>query len=222
MPGGPAKAEAGDPMRQDIPIPIAVSARHVHLSAQTLESLFGAGYRLRARSELSQPGQFAAQETVTLVGPRGRLEHVRIIGPPRPQDQIELSRSDEIALGLDAPVRVSGDLAATPGIRIIGPLGEVALEHGVITPARHIHMSPVEAARLHVSDRQRLSVAIDSDGRDLVFGDVIARVSPDYRLELHLDTDEANAAGVRHGDTARIVRITLEEGSESARAAHPR
>jgi acetate kinase len=207
-------------MSTDIPIPIAVSARHVHLSARTLEKVFGAGYRLTPRSPLSQPGQFSAQETVTLVGPRGRLDGVRVIGPPREQDQIELSRSDEIALGIDAPLRVSGDLGETPGIRVAGPSGEVALEHGVITPARHIHMSPQEAARLHVSDRQRLSVAIDSDGRDLVFGDVVARVAPDYRLELHLDTDEANAAGVGHGDTGRIVRITLAEASESGPAIH--
>lgn len=192
-----------------VQIPIAVSARHAHLRQQTLEKLFGAGHRLRVRTALMQPGQFAAEETVTLAGPRGQLEHVRIIGPPREHDQVELSRSDEIALGIDAPLRVSGNLAGTPGIRLIGPVGEVTLEHGVVTPARHIHMSPQDAERLKVKDRQRVSVAIDSDGRDLVFGDVVVRVSSDYRLELHLDTDEANAAGVCQGATARLVRITL-------------
>jgi acetate kinase len=195
-------------------IPIAVSARHVHLRRSTLEQLFGPGYQLQARSALSQPGQFAAQETVSLVGPCGRIDQVRVIGPPREEDQIELSRSDERVLGIDAPLRVSGDLAGTPGVRVVGPRGETSLPAGVITPARHIHMSPAEAAQLRVKDRQLLSVAVDSDGRDLVFGDVIARVSPHYRLELHLDTDEANAAGVHPGATARIVRLTLEEASE--------
>jgi len=205
-----------------VEIPIAISARHVHLCHLTLEKLFGAGYRLRSRTALSQPGQFAAEETVTLVGPRGRLEHVRVIGPPRDADQIELSRSDEIALGIDAPLRVSGDLDGTPGIRVVGPSGEIGLHHGVVTPARHIHMSPQDAERLQVRDRQAVNVAVDSDGRDLIFGDVVVRVSPAYRLELHLDTDEANAAGVCHGSTARIVHITLEGASGSAAATRPR
>lgn len=188
-------------------IPIAVSARHVHLTQATLDALFGAGHALRVRQPLSQPGQFAAEETVTLVGPRGRIEHVRVLGPPRAADQIELARSDELALGIDAPLRLSGDLAATPGLGLVGPAGSVRVPHGVVTARRHIHMSPEDAREFGVQDHERVSVAIDSEGRDLVFGDVVVRVSPDFRLELHLDTDEGNAAGVAHGATARLVRV---------------
>lgn len=191
----------------DATIPIAVSARHVHLSQPTLDVLFGPGHVLGVKAPLSQPGQFAATETVTLVGPNGRLEQVRVLGPPRSADQIELSRSDEIVLGIDAPLRVSGELEQTPGIELQGPAGRVRLDHGVVTAVRHIHMSPDDARRLGVHDRQRVSVAVDSDGRDLIFGDVVVRVSPQYRLELHLDTDEANAAGICHGATARLLRF---------------
>ncbi len=155
---------------------------------------------------MSQPGQFAAQETIELVGSAGRLEHVRVLGPVRDADQIELSRSDEILLGIDAPLRVSGDLANTPGIELVGPAGRVRLDHGVVTAVRHIHMSPEDAQRLGVRDGERVQVALDSDGRDVIFDDVVVRVSPSYRLELHLDTDEGNAAGVSQGATARLVR----------------
>lgn len=185
-------------------IPVAVSARHAHLSSATIERLFGAGYRLRERAPLSQPGQFSAEETVALIGPRGRLERVRLLGPPRAANQIEISRSDEFVLGVDAPVRLSGDLAGTPGITIEGPHGRVTIDSGVICARRHIHMNPTEAARLGVGDGEIVQVTIDSNGRDLTFGDVIVRVAKDFRLELHLDADEANAAGV-----AGAVRATL-------------
>ncbi len=194
---GPGASEA-------LTIPVAASARHAHLSAETVERLFGAGYRLRKRADLSQPGQYSAEETVTLIGPRGRVERVRVMGPPRPEDQIEISRSDEFVLGVDAPVRLSGDLAGTPGITLEGPRGRVTLERGVICARRHIHMSPADAKRLGVRDGQIVHVRIDSEGRDLTFADVIVRVAPDFKLELHLDTDEANAAGLK-GD----VRATL-------------
>ncbi|HTQ36961.1 MAG TPA: phosphate propanoyltransferase [Steroidobacteraceae bacterium] len=187
-------------------IPVAVSVRHVHLTQATLEVLFGAGHVLQVKSPLSQPGQFAAMETVSLLGPGGRLDHVRVVGPTRDADQIELSRSDEIALGIDAPLRISGDLGHTPGIQVVGPAGSVHLHSGVVTPVRHIHMSPDDARRFGVQDRERVSVAVDSDGRDVVFGDVFVRVSPQFRLELHLDTDEGNAAGVRPGTVARLQR----------------
>lgn len=185
-------------------VPIAVSARHAHLSSNTLQKLFGEGFELRVRSWLSQTGQFSAEETVSLIGPRGRLDHVRLMGPPRGQDQVELSRSDEHVLGLDAPLRLSGDLAQTPGLQIVGPAGCVTLKAGVITARRHIHMSPADATQLGVHDGQAVSVMVDSNGRDLTFGDVIVRVRPDFRLELHLDTDEANAAGVTNGDFGEI------------------
>ncbi|MEO8467844.1 MAG: phosphate propanoyltransferase [Gammaproteobacteria bacterium] len=190
-------------------VPVAVSARHVHLTESTIEKLFGSGYRLHAEAPLSQPGQYAAQETIALVGPRGRLENVRILGPPRNEDQIELSGSDEHVLGLSAPLRLSGDLADTPGIVLEGPAGRVTLTHGAICALRHIHMNPTDALHFGVHDRDVVDVAIDSAGRDVVFGDVVVRVSPHYRLELHLDTDEGNAAGISLDPvhvTARVLR----------------
>jgi acetate kinase len=190
----------------EMPIPVAISARHVHLRQATIDALFGPGHVLQVKSPLSQPGQFAAVETVSLQGPRGRLDDVRVLGPPRDADQVELSRSDEIALGLDAPLRVSGDLDHTPGIVVVGPAGRVELHNGVVTAVRHIHMTPEDAARLGVRDRECVAVTVDSDGRDVVFRDVVVRVSPRFRLELHLDTDEGNAAGVSCGTLARLER----------------
>ena len=187
-------------------IPVAVSARHAHLSTGTLDRLFGVGYRLHKRADLSQPGQYSSEETVTLIGPRGRVEGVRVLGPPRSADQIEISRSDEFVLGVDAPVRLSGDLAGTPGITLEGPRGRVTIERGVICARRHIHMSPADGERLGVRDGQIVQVRIDSEGRDLTFADVIVRVAEDFRLELHLDTDEANAAGLSETVRATLVR----------------
>ena len=186
-------------------VPIAVSARHAHLSQATLDALFGNGHALQPKSALSQRGQFSAQETVRLIGPRGSVEHVRLMGPPRAHDQVEISRSDEFVLGVDAPVRISGDLANTPGITLEGPRGRVTLSSGVICARRHIHMSDADARRLGVSDCETVAVRIDSRGRDLLFSDVTVRTSPDFTLELHLDTDEANAAGVSTGDLAELV-----------------
>ena len=182
-----------------------MSARHAHLSQATVEKLFGAGYQLQPKSALTQTGQFSAQETVRLIGPRGNLDNVRLMGPPRAHDQVEISRSDEFVLGVDAPVRISGDLANTPGITIEGPRGRIALAAGVICARRHIHMSPADALRLGVADCEMVSVRIDSRGRDLTFGDVTVRTSADFKLELHLDTDEANAAGVTSGDEAELI-----------------
>jgi len=186
-------------------VPIGVSARHVHLTRSTIERLFGEGYELEPGKQLSQHGQFAARETVTLIGPRGRIDKVRIMGPVRSRDQVEISRSDEFVLGIDAPVRISGDLANTPGITLAGPRGEVKLESGVVCARRHIHMNPDDAARLGIADHDSVSVRVDSDGRDLTFNDVTVRVAPEFELELHLDTDEANAAGVEPGMTAEIL-----------------
>src|SRR5690606_24456079 len=162
--------------------------RHAHLSQATIERIFGEGYRLRVRKMLSQTGQYAAEETVALIGPRGRIDNVRLMGPPRGHDQVEISRTDEFVLGIDAPVRISGDLKNTPGITIEGPKGTTTIPNGVITARRHIHMSPADAERFGVRDCDTVSVRIDSDGRDLTFGDVTVRVSPDFTLEMHLDT----------------------------------
>ena len=194
-------SKAAGPQR----IPVAVSARHAHLSQRTIDGLFGAGYQLQPRTALSQTGQYAAQESVTLVGPRGTLERVRLMGPPRAQDQIEISRSDEFLLGIDAPVRISGDVSNTPGITLEGPKGRVRIASGVICARRHIHMSTADAERLGLRDHDTVRVRIDSAGRDLVFEDVAVRVSPEFKLELHLDTDEANAAGVDSNTTAELL-----------------
>jgi acetate kinase len=186
-------------------IPLSVSARHAHLSRTTIDKLFGPGYQLQSKTVLSQRGQFSAHETVRLIGPRGAIDQVRLMGPPRAHDQVEISRSDEFVLGVDAPVRISGDLANTPGIILEGPAGRITLNSGVICARRHIHMSGEDARRLGINDCDTVSVRIDSRGRDLVFGDVIVRTAPDFTLELHLDTDEANAAGASTGDFAELV-----------------
>ena len=186
-------------------VPVAISARHAHLTQGTIERLFGTGHQLRPKAALSQLGQFSAEETVRLIGPRGMLEHVRLIGPPRSHDQVEISRSDEFVLGIDAPVRISGDLANTPGVIVAGPFGQATLASGVICARRHIHMNPETARELGIRDCDSVSVKIDSAGRDVVFGDVSVRVAPQFKLELHLDMDEANAAGVKPGDLAQLV-----------------
>jgi acetate kinase len=200
------------------PIPIAVSARHVHLTEETVEKLFGPGHRLTVDKPLSQPGQYAAVERVTLVGPRHSIERVRVLGPPRPANQVEISRTDEFHLGIDAPVRPSGQLDGTPGITLVGDAGTVAIEQGVICAQRHIHMTPEDAERYGVADRDLVEVAVDGPGRDLVFRDVLIRVKPTYKLEMHIDTDEANAAElaprgegalVDSGGAARLRRRSI-------------
>lgn len=188
-------------------IPIAVSARHVHLTTASVEALFGAGHRLTPARPISQPGQFAAVETVTLVGPAGRIEHVRIVGPERGADQVEIARTDEFLLGIDAPVRESGDLARTPGIGLEGPAGAVTLKNGVICALRHIHLSPRDAAAFGIEDGDRVDVRVESEGRELTFGDVRARVHPSYALEMHVDTDEANAAGLATGASGVLETV---------------
>lgn len=192
------------------PISVAISAHHVHLTQTTIDLLFGEKYVLTSRAPLSQPGQFSACETVNVVGPRGRLEHVRVLGPPRAADQVEISQTDARVLGLHVPLRLSGDLQATPGVTLEGPRGKVVLTSGVVCALRHIHMSPADALRLNVRDHEVVEVAIDSGGRPVIFGDVIVRISPEFHLELHLDTDEGNAAGVGPGTVAFLIRTHRE------------
>ena len=186
-------------------IPVEISARHAHLTQASIDKLFGSGHQLRKLDELSQHGQFAAVETISLIGPRGRIDNVRLMGPSRSEDQIEISRSDEFTLGIDAPVRVSGDLRNTPGITLEGPAGRATLASGVICARRHIHMSNDDAARLGVRDHDSVAVKVDSEGRDLTFADVTVRVHPSFALRLHLDTDEANAAGLQQGDHVELI-----------------
>ncbi|PPK85293.1 acetate kinase [Neolewinella xylanilytica] len=191
-------------------IPVAVSARHCHLTRATLDQLFGVGHELTVKKWLSQPGQFAANETVTVIGPKNQLERVRILGPLRSVDQVEISRTDEFFLGIDAPVRESGKVDNTPGCRLVGPSGHVDLENGLICAWRHIHMTPDDASRFGVADRDVVEVAIRNDERGLTFGNVLVRVSPDYLLEMHIDTDEGNAAEITPGDTGALMHSSAE------------
>jgi putative phosphotransacetylase len=185
-------------------VPIGVSARHVHLSPEHIDLLFGAGYQLMVLKKLTQPGQFAAEETVKITGPNGHIDKVRVIGPARKQTQIEISRTDAITLGVNAPVCESGKLEGTPGIKVTGSKGEIELEKGVIVAARHIHFHTSQAKEWGIKDMQRLRVKISSE-RPLILEGVIARVSDRYELDMHIDTDEGNAAGVLTGDWAEIV-----------------
>ncbi len=202
-------------VRRPAPIPIAISARHVHLTRPTFEALFGAGTDLTERNPLSQPGQFAAHETVNLIGPRRRIDGVRILGPLRDVDQVEISRTDEFLLGVDAPVRASGHIEGSAAITLEGPCGTVHLDEGLICAWRHIHMTPDDARAYGVSDKDVVSVAVTSGPRELVFGDVLVRVKPDYRLEMHIDTDEGNAAELSR--EAAGVLVQVGEGELTAR-----
>jgi putative phosphotransacetylase len=185
-------------------VPVGVSARHIHLSQEHIEILFGKGYELKVLKDLSQPGQYAAEETVAVVGPKGRFDKVRILGPARSKTQLEISRTDSYALGIPAPVRESGDIAGTPGVKIIGPAGEIEIEEGVIVAARHIHFHTEDAKKWGIEDKQKLRVRVIGE-RPLIFEDVIARVSDQFALDMHIDTDEANAAGVKNGGEAIIL-----------------
>lgn len=186
-------------------IPIAVSARHIHLTREAVGLLFGEGHELTPRNELSQPGQFACEETLTVIGPKRRLESVRVLGPVRSKNQVEISRTDEFWLGVDAPVRNSGDVAGSAGVTLQGPAGSLTLDEGLICAARHIHMAPQDAELFGVADGDVVEVAVNSAGRDLVFGDVLIRVSPKFRLEMHIDTDEANAAELSRSAEGMLV-----------------
>lgn len=185
-------------------VPVGVSARHIHLSQQHVEQLFGTGYQLQELKPLSQPGQFAAQETVEVIGPKSGFPKVRILGPARSRTQLEVSRTDAFALGINPPVRESGNIAGSAGITIRGPVGEVTIEEGVIVAARHIHFHTSEAAAWEIADKQLLRVRLNGE-RAIVLENVIARVSDDFALDMHIDTDEANAAGAKNGDQAEII-----------------
>lgn len=175
-------------------IPIAVSGRHIHLTQEAVDALFGEGYQLTEKVPLSQPGQFACNEQVTIVGPKNQIERVRVLGPTRSKNQLEVSRTDEFFLGVDAPVRASGKVENTPGIKLIGTKGVYNMTEGVICAWRHIHMTPEDAETFGVADKDIVDVEVSNGLRPLTFGNVLVRVSPKYTLEMHIDTDEANAA----------------------------
>ena len=185
---------------------VETSARHVHVTQEVLETLFGKGFALTKKKDLSQPGQFASNERVDVVGPKKTLSGVSILGPVRPETQVELSLTDARSIGVTAPVRESGDIAGSGACKLVGPCGEVELTEGVIAAKRHIHMTTADAAAMGLSDKQVVSVKIPSDGRELTFGDVVVRVSDKYALAMHIDTDESNAAGVAPGTMGEIIK----------------
>lgn len=174
---------------------VETSARHVHVTKADLETLFGAGYELTVKKELSQPGQYASNERITVVGPKKEMANVSILGPVRPATQVELSASDARSIGLAAPVRQSGDIAGSAPCKLVGPAGEVEISEGVIVAKRHIHMTPADAAAAGVADKEIVKVATGANGRKLVFDDVVIRVSDKFATAMHIDTDESNAAG---------------------------
>ena len=174
---------------------IETSARHVHVTQEHLEILFGKGATLTHKKDLSQPGQFACEERVTVVGPKKELANVSILGPVRPDTQVELSATDARSIGVAAPIRESGDVAGSGACKLVGPAGEVELAEGVIVAKRHIHATTKDAAEAGVADKEIVQLKIESDGRTLIFDDVVVRVSDSFALACHLDTDEANAAG---------------------------
>lgn len=187
-------------------VPVGVSNRHIHLSTADLETLFGAGYQLTPIKDLSQPGQFACKETLTIVGPSLRpIENVRVLGPVRKASQVEISRTDSFTLKVKPPVRESGDIAGSAPITIIGPKGVVTLKEGCIIANRHIHMSTDEGVQFGLVDGQYVDVEVSGERRTK-FYDVQVRVHKDFRLEMHIDTDDANAAGVGNGAKVKIVK----------------
>lgn len=173
---------------------VETSARHAHISEKDLKILFGENAKLTRKKDLSQPGQYACEEKIEVVGPRGSLV-MTILGPTRSETQVEISLTDSRKVGISVPIRESGDLEGTPGCIIKGPAGEVKLERGVIAAKRHIHMLPEDAEKAGVVDKQIVSVKLNYNGRETLFGDVVCRVNPAYALAMHIDTDESNAAG---------------------------
>ncbi|MBQ8683306.1 MAG: phosphate propanoyltransferase [Clostridia bacterium] len=188
-------------------VPVGVSNRHIHLSTADVETLFGKGYELQPMKELSQPGQFACKEQLTIIGPSMRaIEKVRVLGPVRKATQVEISRTDSYTLKVKAPVRESGKIEGSAGLTIVGPKGVVHIDQGCIIANRHIHMSPADGEAFGVKDGEYVNVEVDNGERRTKWYDVQVRVSPDFRLEMHVDTDDANAVGLPCGSMVRVVK----------------
>ena len=185
---------------------VETSARHVHVSEKDLETLFGAGYSLTKKKDLSQPGQYACVERVDVVGPKKTLSGVSILGPTRSKTQVELSLTDARSIGVAAPIRESGDVAGSGACKLVGPCGEVELSEGVIAAKRHIHMTTADAAEMGLKDKDVVSVKVEGGDRSLTFGEVVVRVSDSYALAMHIDTDESNAACVAPGAMGEIIK----------------
>lgn len=183
---------------------VEISARHVHLTNSDIETLFGKGAKLTPKKDLSQPGQFACEERVTVVGPKRSLERVSVLGPARSATQVELSLTDARSIGVCAPVRESGDVAGSGACKLVGPCGEIEISEGVIAAKRHIHVTPEDAKKIGIRDKQCVSVKVEGE-RGLVFDEVVVRVSEKFRTRMHIDTDEANAAGISGEVEAEII-----------------
>lgn len=186
-------------------IPIGVSNRHIHISREDLDRLYGVGYELTKLNDLKQPGQYSAKETVKIIGPKGEFDKVRILGPVRNQTQLELALTDGFKLGINPEIRESGKLDQTAGIIIEGPQGSVKKDYGAIAALRHIHMPPAFAEKQGVKDKDFVDVVCEGI-RKTIFSNVLVRVSDQFALEMHLDTDEANASGLKNGDTVKIIK----------------
>jgi putative phosphotransacetylase len=185
-------------------VEIEYSNRHIHITKEVLERLFGPGYNLSSEKKLSQCDDFAAQETVTLIGPKGKIENVRIIGPVREKTQIEILKSDAFILGIEAPFKLSGDLNDTPGIKMTSPLNEVDLEEGVIIAKRHLHITPEEAEKNKLKDGQKVQLEIKGE-RALILKEIIVRIKECFQTRVHIDIEEANAAGIKQNDKGKII-----------------
>jgi len=201
---GPQSVTSPPHGRQELDIPVGISNRHVHLSREDMDALFGYGSTLTRMKAVKQPGQYAAEETVTLRGPKGELTNVRVLGPLRSVTQVEISVADSFALGIKVPLRMSGDFQNSPGIEIIGPHGHVTKTRGVIVAWRHIHISPADAARHALHDGMEIDVCIAGQ-RGGILSHVVVRVSTDAMLEMHIDMEEANSVGLRNGDYVKRV-----------------
>ena len=186
-------------------LPIALSNKHLHVSQEHLETLFGKGYELTKMKDLSQPGQYACEEKVDIVGPKGTFIGVRILGPVRPETQIEISISDGFKLGIQAPLRDSGKTEGTPGAKIVGPKGEVTIDKGIIVASRHIHMYTDDAEEFGVKDKDIVSVKVEGP-RGLIFNNVLVRVHPEFALEMHVDVEEGNAGGIKNGQMVALIK----------------
>lgn len=184
---------------------VEISARHCHLSDADLEVLFGEGHKLHNIKELSQPGQYATEERVSIKGPKGQMDRVIVLGPTRNSTQVEVSATDARSLGINAPIRMSGDIETSAGCTLIGPAGEIELEQGVIIAKRHIHATPKEASEFGIKDGDIVSVRIDTQERSLTFDDVAVRVNPNFSAAMHIDTDEGNAANVAGSTMGTII-----------------
>jgi len=195
---------------QKEPILIEVSAHHIHLSQEHVEALFGPGHQLTKHADLSQPGQYACKEQLTIVGPKGRIERVRVLGPTRKATQVEIAMTEQFKLGIHPPIRESGDINGSPGCTLEGPAGSVPIDRGVICALRHVHMTPADALRYGLKDKCTVRVRVPGD-RELLFGDVRIRVDPNFALAMHIDTDEANAANLRTGAQGFIDGIQRQD-----------